>query len=82
MLEMVQFLWRYGESHQSKRQYGRGWRCGEGDCGGPGVATLFTVIEVMQRRRRKLSRSWRVIVSRFYFFALRRIWYVFLRGPM
>ena len=55
MVEMVQFLWKYGKSDQTKRQDGRGWCCGEGDCGGAGVITALAEIEVMWWRRRKFS---------------------------
>ena len=72
VVEMMWFRVKSHESDQTKMQDGCRQCCYEGDCSGPGVGTIFAMIDVMRWRRRKSSWWWRV-VSRFYFFVIRRI---------
>ena len=53
--EMVQFLLKYYESDRTKQQDGRRRCCGEGDHGGPGLAAVFYMVEVIWWQRQKLS---------------------------
>jgi hypothetical protein len=66
-VEMLQFLLKYYESDRTKQQDGCRRCCGEGNRGGPGLAMVFYMVEVIRWRRRKSS--WcGSIVTRFFIF--------------
>jgi hypothetical protein len=73
-VEIMRFLVKYHESDHTNQQDGCTCCCGEGDRSGPGVATVFAMLEAMRWRRWKSS-WWGRSVTRFLFFGSRRIWY-------
>jgi hypothetical protein len=74
MVEIVWFLLKQPESDRTKWVDRFRWCGDEGDRGRPGVAAVFFMNEMMRRRRRRRWKSsWcESIVTRFYFFGLRR----------